>query len=149
VIVIIATLGITQASSGYNQQSMWAFPWILFWRFVLGIGIGAEHPLSALIASEWSSTRSQGRILAAIFLMQPLGQLAAYAIGYVALVGIVNSHHLDWNEKASDIAAPVIDIVWRCVIGVGGISTLIAYHCPFFDTRDSSFASGGRTCSCP
>lgn len=38
VIVIIATLGLTQVSAGYNH-SMDAFPWIIWWRLVLGIGM--------------------------------------------------------------------------------------------------------------
>lgn len=52
VIVICATLGLTQASAGYENKSMLVFPWIIFWRTLLGIDVGAEYPLSALIASE-------------------------------------------------------------------------------------------------
>jgi PHS family inorganic phosphate transporter-like MFS transporter len=59
VIGIIATLGLTQVSAGYNQQSMSPFAWIVWWRFILGIGIGAEYPLSALIAAEWSATSTR------------------------------------------------------------------------------------------
>jgi MFS family permease len=57
VIGIIATLGLTQVSAGFNQESMNAFGWIIWWRLVLGVAIGAEYPLSALIAAEWSATR--------------------------------------------------------------------------------------------
>lgn len=57
VIGIIATLGLTQVSAGFNQESMNAFAWIIWWRVVLGVAIGAEYPLSALIAAEWSATR--------------------------------------------------------------------------------------------
>ncbi len=59
VIGIVATLGLTQVSAGYNQSSMNAFSWIVWWRFVLGIAIGAEYPLSALIAAEWSATSTR------------------------------------------------------------------------------------------
>lgn len=38
VIAIIATIGATQLGSGYNQQSMLIVGWIVFWRFLLGIG---------------------------------------------------------------------------------------------------------------
>lgn len=37
VIGIVATLGLTQVSAGYNQESMNPFAWIVWWRFVLGI----------------------------------------------------------------------------------------------------------------
>lgn len=59
VIGIVATLGLTQVSAGYDQQSMNPFAWIVWWRFVLGIAIGAEYPLSALIAAEWSATSTR------------------------------------------------------------------------------------------
>lgn len=51
VTVIFGTLGMAQASTGvYNNMSI--LSWILFYRFVLGIGIGAEYPLSAVILAE-------------------------------------------------------------------------------------------------
>jgi PHS family inorganic phosphate transporter-like MFS transporter len=59
VIGIVATLGLTQVSAGYNQNSMSAFAWIVWWRLILGIAIGAEYPLSALIAAEWSATSTR------------------------------------------------------------------------------------------
>ena len=54
VIVIRATLSLTQASAGYDNKSMPIYPCIIFWRTLLAIGVGVEYPLSALIASEWS-----------------------------------------------------------------------------------------------
>lgn len=129
VIVIIATLGLTQVSGGYNQKSMDPFAWIIWWRFLLGIGIGAEYPLSALIAAEWSPTKARAKMLAAVFLMQPIGQFFAYGIGLLALRGISKSQNPpltadDWKDHEK--AAPVVDAVWRCVIGVGGIPALLA-----------------------
>jgi PHS family inorganic phosphate transporter-like MFS transporter len=51
VTVIFGTLGLAQASTGvHNNMSI--LGWITFWRFILGIGVGAEYPLSAVIMSE-------------------------------------------------------------------------------------------------
>lgn len=128
VIVICATLGLTQASAGYDNKAMDIFPWIIFWRTLLGIGVGAEYPLSALIASEWSSTEHRGRMLAAVFLMQPVAQLTAQGIGLGALRGI-SARHIP-PLKASDTdrvnAAPVVDAVWRLVIGIGSAPAILA-----------------------
>ncbi|OAG01995.1 MFS general substrate transporter, partial [Paraphaeosphaeria sporulosa] len=128
VIVICATLGLTQASAGYDNKSMYVFPWIIFWRTLLGIGVGAEYPLSALIASEWSSTEHRGRMLAAVFLMQPVAQLAAQGVGLGALRGISAGHRppLNPSETDRDKAAPVVDAVWRLVIGVGSAPAILA-----------------------
>jgi MFS transporter, PHS family, inorganic phosphate transporter len=52
VIVIFSTLGMAQASTGI-YDSMNVLIWMIFWRFLMGIGIGAEHPLSAVITAEY------------------------------------------------------------------------------------------------
>ena len=51
IIVVVGTLGVAQCSSGWNE-SMNIFAWLMFYRFLLGIGIGAEYPLSAVISAE-------------------------------------------------------------------------------------------------
>ncbi len=64
-VVIFATIGMAEASTGMNN-SMDIMGWIIFWRFFIGLGIGAEYPLSAIITAEKvsvytlkSSTNSQ------------------------------------------------------------------------------------------
>jgi PHS family inorganic phosphate transporter-like MFS transporter len=44
IIVIISTTGLLQSSNGFSdgQSQTWGiYPWILFWRAVMGLGIGA------------------------------------------------------------------------------------------------------------
>ena len=41
VIVIVATIGMTEATSGYHGY-MNIYGWIGFWRVLLGVGLGAE-----------------------------------------------------------------------------------------------------------
>lgn len=58
IIVIVGTLGVAQGSTGYSggssdDGSMSILGWILFYRFIMGIGIGAEYPLSAVITAEY------------------------------------------------------------------------------------------------
>ncbi|XDG03127.1 hypothetical protein ABKA04_002742 [Annulohypoxylon sp. FPYF3050] len=124
-IVVVATVGMTTASSGH-LNSMNVYGWIGFWRAMLGIGLGAEYPLSAIIAAEWSSTKSRGRMIAAVFLMQSLGQLAAYAFGLAILRGISSRLGLSSDETDFNVASPVIDVVWRTTIGIGAIPALIS-----------------------
>jgi PHS family inorganic phosphate transporter-like MFS transporter len=125
-IVIAATLGLTQVSEGYNNASMEIYPWIIFWRTVLGVGIGAEYPLSAMIAAEYTSTEARGRMLAAVFLSQPLAQLTAYGTGLGSLRMLSHDRGLSSTEMNHDVAAPVIDSVWRLVVGVGCIPAFFA-----------------------
>jgi PHS family inorganic phosphate transporter-like MFS transporter len=51
IVVIFGTLGVVQCSSGMDN-SMDIVGWIMFWRFFVGLGIGAEYPLSAVITAE-------------------------------------------------------------------------------------------------
>jgi PHS family inorganic phosphate transporter-like MFS transporter len=51
VVIIAATLGVAMCSSG-AESSMNVFAWLIWWRIVVGIGVGADYPLSAIITSE-------------------------------------------------------------------------------------------------
>lgn len=58
IIVTVATLGLAQSAYGVPvlidgtlRTSMKIVSWVEFWRFIMGIGIGAEYPLSAVITS--------------------------------------------------------------------------------------------------
>jgi MFS transporter, PHS family, inorganic phosphate transporter len=51
IVVIFSTIGVTQSSSGVNG-SMEIIGWLCAWRFIMGVAIGAEYPLSAVITAE-------------------------------------------------------------------------------------------------
>lgn len=51
VVTIFASLGFATASPGVNS-SMSMIGWLIFWRIVMGAGIGADYPLSAVITAE-------------------------------------------------------------------------------------------------
>lgn len=53
VIVLFGTIGIVQCSAGYDNKSMSILTSICIWRFIIGVGIGAEYPISATIAAEY------------------------------------------------------------------------------------------------
>ena len=48
---ILASLGFATASSG-AFSSMSLIGLLIFWRLVMGIGVGADYPLSSVITSE-------------------------------------------------------------------------------------------------
>ncbi|PSS03184.1 major facilitator superfamily domain-containing protein [Coniella lustricola] len=150
-LVIFATFGIIQASNGlmvFDQtvdgpsQSMDIYSWLIWWRSVLGIGIGAEYPLSAIITAEWASTQSRGTMLAAVFLMQSVSRLCVDGIS----LGILEYASSQWGLPPSGpewqinqtittngttfletgASQLVIDQVWRWIVGVGVIPAAIA-----------------------
>lgn len=51
ILLITATLGVVMSSEGVNS-SMNVYAWLIWWRICVGIGVGADYPLSAVITSE-------------------------------------------------------------------------------------------------
>ncbi|KAG8160876.1 hypothetical protein KVR01_009140 [Diaporthe batatas] len=138
IILIFATVGLVLSSQGFMSQgvdgntesSMSIYASIIFFRCLLGLGIGAEYPVSAVIASEFASTDTRATMMASIFLMQSVGRFLAIGIGLGSLRRLMEHYDLNMDEPnvgANEIKAKiVIDIVWRTVIGVGGAIALVA-----------------------
>lgn len=85
-IIIVSTVGITMSSPG-AFGSMDLLGWLISWRVLLGVGIGGDYPLSAVITSEFAPTASRSRMLATVFFMQPVGYLIATLVSMIALAG--------------------------------------------------------------
>lgn len=135
VLVIVSTIGVATSSHGYNDLSFLGL--FIWWRFVMGIGIGAEYPLSAVITSEWSSTQSRATMLSSVFMMQPIGQALAQLVGLFVLLGFERSHNLQGMRCGLDRlheeeCKKALDGVWRIVIGSGAVPALLAIIFRFF-----------------
>jgi PHS family inorganic phosphate transporter-like MFS transporter len=133
-IIIVSTVGITMSSPG-AAGSMDVLGWLISWRVLLGVGIGGDYPLSAVITSEFAPTRSRSRMLATVFFMQPVGYLLATLVSIVALAGY-KSHlsqlSTDGHETCvNDECIRALDSVWRWVIGFGTIPAALAIFLRF------------------
>lgn len=91
--------------------------------------------------SRWAPTLSRTRMMAAVFLMQPVGQLAAQLVGLFVLIGYNRSYGLqnctDPNMHASSggkTCGAYVDGIWRWVTGVGAIPALFAIGFRFLIT---------------
>jgi len=90
---------------------------IAVWRFLLGVGVGGEYPLSATLMSEYSSTRRRGRQVALVFSMQGLGLLLGAVVTLVTL---------------SILPASGLALAWRIILGFGAVPALATIY---FRTR--------------
>ncbi|KAJ2905097.1 phosphate transporter [Zalerion maritima] len=135
ILVIVSTIGVATSSYGYNDMSfLGLFAW---WRFVMGVGIGAEYPLSAVITSEWSSTKSRATMLSSVFLMQPVGQALAQLVGLWVIIGRQNQYDLvelqcGLNTLHEEECKKIVDGVWRIVAGSGAVPAVLAIIFRFF-----------------
>jgi PHS family inorganic phosphate transporter-like MFS transporter len=76
-------------------------------RFLLGLGIGGDYPVSAVLMSEYSNRRDRGRLVGMVFSMQALGLM----VGPLVALGLLESHvgH---------------DLTWRLLLGLGAAPAL-------------------------
>ncbi|KAK0706306.1 major facilitator superfamily domain-containing protein [Lasiosphaeria miniovina] len=126
VIVLFTTIALSASSTGVNG-SIAVLPWIASMRFLMGVGIGAEYPLSASICTEWASTSARAKMMVAVFLMQPLGQLISQLVAYGVLLGYNKTYNLQSCRAPSEgDCGKIVDMIWRWVAGVGAIPALIA-----------------------
>ncbi|KAJ5579750.1 uncharacterized protein N7459_005735 [Penicillium hispanicum] len=125
VLLITATLGVVMSSDG-ESGSMSVYAWLIWWRICVGIGVGADYPLSAVITSEFAPTKQRARMMASVFFMQPLGQIAG---NLVSLIVIAVARGSD-----SDDLIRTVDSAWRWVLGIGvvpgAIATLFRFAIP-------------------
>ena len=101
-IFVIATTGTALA---WNATSL-----ILF-RFLVGVAIGADYPISVSYITENVPSRLRGRMVIGAFSFQAIGALLG------ALTGLIVIHL--FQTIYPDSAQSVIQYAWRWMLGVG------------------------------
>jgi len=120
IIIIVATFGQAISGGGPTVSIIGA---LICWRFLMGVGIGGDYPLSAVISSEFAATRTRGRLMTAVFAFQGWGNFTAALVSLIIVSAFKN--HIIHD------AFPVlthVDYCWRILIGVGCIPGCIALY---------------------
>ncbi|KAH7317770.1 H+ symporter [Rhexocercosporidium sp. MPI-PUGE-AT-0058] len=128
-LAIIITATLAQSLSA-PSQAVTMTGLLIFWRVVMGIGIGGDYPLSAVITSEFAPTRWRGAMMAAVFSMQGAGQFAAALVALVTTICFKGSFINTKTAFSSCDAACQLagDRSWRIIIGFGGLPALFALY---------------------
>ncbi|QRV90022.1 Sugar (and other) transporter [Ceratobasidium sp. AG-Ba] len=95
---------------------------LIVWRFIMGVGIGGDYPLSAVITSEFAATRIRGRMMTAVFAMQGFGNFAA------ALVALIVTEAYKHKILNGPLTFDAVDYCWRLLIGLGAVPGVIALY---------------------
>ena len=86
---------------------------LCFWRFVLGLGIGGNYPLSATVMSEESTTKMRGCWVAVVFAGQGVGYLVA---GTVCMICSSIWYSQDVGGENGR------DFCWRTILALGAVA---------------------------
>jgi MFS family permease len=84
--------------------------WLIGFRFILGVGIGGDYPVSATIMSEYAGKAHRGMLVSLVFAMQAAGLIVGPLLA-AALLSTKMSH----------------DIIWRILVAFGAIPALAVY----------------------
>jgi MFS family permease len=105
---VIATAGTAFA---WNTASLIAF------RFLVGVAIGADYPISVSYITENVPSRLRGRMVIGAFTFQAVGALLGAVTGLVII-------HL-FQNLYPDSAQPAIHYAWRWMLGVGLVLAIL------------------------
>lgn len=128
--------------------------WILTWRFIMGLGIGGDYPLSAVITAEYvfsvarasldhrhfymvfggtdksgrfAPRKHRDRMLATVFFMQPIGAFIANVVAIATVAAFRNS--LPQGSTTTNCIGEcreTVDNMWRWIVGLGAIPPAFA-----------------------
>jgi len=85
--------------------------WLIAFRFILGLGIGGDYPLSATLMSEYANRRDRGKMVTMVFSMQALGLIFGPLVALLLLVSGINH-----------------DLVWRIMLALGAVPALATFY---------------------
>ncbi len=80
------------------------FLFLVIARLILGLGIGGDYPVSAVLMSEYSNRADRGRLVGLVFSMQAIGLIVGPLVGIVLIASGVND-----------------SLVWRILLGLGAL----------------------------
>jgi MFS transporter, PHS family, inorganic phosphate transporter len=86
--------------------------WLIALRFILGIGIGGDYPVSATIMSEYAGKANRGMLVTLVFTMQAAGLILGPLFAS-ALLATHLSHDIIWRILVAFGAVPALAVYWQ------------------------------------
>ena len=126
ILIIFATLAQALSSS---SQAISIVGLLIFWRVLMGVGIGGDYPLSSIITSEFATTKWRGAMMGSVFAMQGIGQFTAAIIALITATGFRGSLESAAKvQNCSGVCGLAVDKMWRIIIGFGAVPGCIALY---------------------
>jgi putative MFS transporter len=103
--VFALTLLVYGTATGFSALS-WSVASLMAFRFLVGLGLGAELPVAATLVSEFAPARIRGRVVVALEAFWAVGWTLAALIGYLVVPGS--------------------DAGWRWALAIGAVPAVYA-----------------------
>jgi MFS transporter, PHS family, inorganic phosphate transporter len=103
----LVVLGVGAIASAFSPSVFW----LIAFRFILGLGIGGDYPLSATLMSEYANRRDRGKMVTMVFSMQALGLIMGPLAALLLLASGINH-----------------DLVWRIMLALGAVPALATFY---------------------
>jgi MFS family permease len=98
---MVAAIMVVGALGSALAPSFWV---LIGFRFLLGLGVGGDYPVSAVLMSEYANVKDRGKLVGMVFSTQALGLIVGPLIA-LALLGAGSSN----------------DVAWRVMLGLGAV----------------------------
>lgn len=126
IVMIVAVLAQALSSASPSVSIIGV---IIFWRVIMGIGIGGDYPLSSIITSEFATTKWRGAMMGAVFAMQGIGQMAGALVMLIVTKGFEGSLRSSTAYgNCGGVCGLAVDKMWRVLIGFGAVPGCIALY---------------------
>lgn len=102
-VLVSIIIGVGALASAFSPNLIW----LIVARFVMGVGIGGDYPMSAVMTSEYANTQDRGKLVGMVFSMQAAGLVVGPIVAITLLASGISS-----------------DLVWRLMLGFGAIPAL-------------------------
>lgn len=103
----VLVLGAGAIASAFSPN-IW---WLVAFRFVLGLGIGGDYPVSATIASEFGGKKTRGLMISSVFAMQGIGLIVGPLLA-MALLALNVPQDAVWRILLAAGALPPLAVFW-------------------------------------
>jgi PHS family inorganic phosphate transporter-like MFS transporter len=98
---------------------------LCLFRFLLGVAVGGDYPLSATIMSEFANRRTRGAFIAAVFSMQGFGILASSAVTMAVAAAF---DRCTGRRAPLDDTPEAADLAWRIILMIGAVPAAVTFY---------------------
>jgi MFS family permease len=105
---MVAAIMIVGAIGSAVSPSFWV---LIAFRFLLGLGVGGDYPVSAVLMSEYANRKDRGRLVGLVFSTQALGLIVGPLIA-LSLLGAGTSTDVAWRVLLALGAVPAAAVVY-------------------------------------